>query len=282
MPFPSPEQGRSVLITGCSSGIGRCAAVLLRDRGWRVFATARKPGDVDRLREDGFDAYRLDLADSGSIQSAVQAVLEAAGGNLYGLFNNGAYGQPGAVEDLTRSVLREQFETNVFGTHELTRLLIPTMRRQGYGRIIHNSSLLGLVSLKFRGAYNASKYALEGLADTQRLELRGSNVFVSLVEPGPILSRFRENSLEMYRRHIDAENSIFRDDYRALEERLIKQGPAAPFTLGPEAVVKKVTHALEAKRPKARYYVTFPTYLFAALKRGLPTTWLDAVCNRVN
>lgn len=273
---------RSILITGCSSGIGRCAALLLRDRGYRVFATARKADDVNRLRHEGFEALRLDLADSVSIRSAVDAVLEAAGGALYALFNNGAFGQPGALEDVTRDVLREQFETNVFGTHELTQAVIPVMRRQARGRIIHNSSLLGLVSLKFRGAYNASKYALEGLADTQRLELKGSNIFVSLVEPGPILSRFRDNSLALYRRNIDAERSVLRDQYRALEERLVKQGRAAPFTLGPETVVKKVIHALEARRPRARYYVTFPTYLFGTLKRCLPAAWLDAVCDRVN
>lgn len=273
---------RSVLITGCSSGIGRCAADVLRTRGYRVFATARKAEDVERLRGDGFDAVRLDLADSASIHDAVRFVLQATGGELYGLFNNGAYGQPGAVEDLRRDVLVEQFQTNVFGTHELTQLVVPVMRRQGYGRIIHNSSLLGLVSLKFRGAYNASKYALEGLADTQRLELAGSNVFISLVEPGPILSRFRENSMVMYRRHIDADASPHRDRYRELERRLAQPGAAAPFTLGPEAVVAKVIHALESRRPKPRYFVTFPTYLFAALKRCLPATWLDRVCARVD
>ncbi|RYU59992.1 SDR family oxidoreductase [Methylolobus aquaticus] len=282
MSVASVTPARSILITGCSSGIGRCAADLLRKRGYRVFASARKPEDVDALRRDGFEAVHLDLADSSSIRAAVAFVLEATGGSLYGLFNNGAYGQPGAVEDLQREVLVEQFQTNVFGTHELTQLVVPVMRRQGGGRIIHNSSLLGLVSLKYRGAYNASKYALEGLADTQRLELDGSNVFVSLVEPGPILSRFRENSMAVYRRTIDVDASVHRDRYRELEERLAKQGAAAPFTLGPEAVVAKVIQALEAGRPKPRYFVTFPTYLFAALKRCLPAVWLDRVCARVN
>ncbi|MFO1418825.1 MAG: SDR family oxidoreductase [Methylotetracoccus sp.] len=278
----SPSGTRAILITGCSSGIGRCAADTLRGRGYRVFAAARKAEDVAALEADGFDSVQLDLADSASIREAVGVVLDRSQGALYGLFNNGAYGQPGAVEDLSREVLRQQFETNVFGTHELTQLLIPVMRRQGSGRIIHNSSLLGLVSLKFRGAYNASKYALEGLADTQRLELRGSNVHLSLIEPGPILSRFRDNSLVMYRRNIDVANSVFRDRYMALEERLVKKGPAAPFTLGPEAVVRKLIHALESKRPRPRYYVTFPTYLFGSLRRVLPTSWLDAFCDRVN
>jgi NAD(P)-dependent dehydrogenase (short-subunit alcohol dehydrogenase family) len=282
MSSPLPTSQRAILITGCSSGIGRCAASLLKARGYRVFASARKIEDVQALAAEGFEALRLDLADSETIREAMAQVLDSTSGQLYGLFNNGAYGQPGALEDLRRDVLREQFETNVFGTHELTQAVVPVLRRQGGGRIIHNSSLLGLVSLKFRGAYNASKYALEGLADTQRLELRGSNVFVSLVEPGPILSRFRDNSLLMYRRHIDADQSFFGDRYRALEDRLVKEGPAAPFTLGPEAVVRRVIQALEARQPKARYYVTFPTYLFGTLKRCLPASWLDAVCDRVN
>ena len=272
---------RSILITGCSSGIGECAARVLRDRGYRVFATARRLQDVERLRAEGFEALPLDLADSASIQTAVAAVLDATGGTLYGLFNNGAYGQPGAVEDLRREVLREQFETNLFGAHELTQLVIPVMRRQGHGRIIQNSSVLGFAAMRFRGAYNASKYALEGLTDTLRLELAGSGVYVSLVEPGPIASRFRENAFQMYRKNIDPETSPHRETYRAMEARLQKEGPAVPFTLGPEAVVAKVIHALEARRPRERYYVTFPTYLFGYLKRLLPTRALDALVGKV-
>ena len=272
---------RSILITGCSSGIGECAARTLRDRGYRVYATARRPQDVERLRAEGFEALPLDLADSASITAAVAAVLEATGGTFYGLFNNGAYGQPGAVEDLRREVLREQFETNLFGTHELTNLVIPVMRRQGHGRIIQNSSVLGFAAMRFRGAYNASKYALEGLTDTLRLELAGSGVYVSLVEPGPIASRFRDNAYRMYRKNIDPETSLHRETYQAMEARLLKEGPAVPFTLGPEAVVAKVIHALEARRPRERYYVTFPTYLFGYLKRILPTRALDALVGKV-
>lgn len=272
---------RSILITGCSSGIGECAARTLRDRGYRVFATARRPQDVERLCAEDFEALPLDLADSASITAAVAAVLEATDGTLYGLFNNGAYGQPGAVEDLRREVLREQFETNLFGTHELTNLVIPVMRRQGHGRIIQNSSVLGFAAMRFRGAYNASKYALEGLTDTLRLELAGSGVYVSLVEPGPIASRFRDNAYRMYRKNIDPETSPHRETYQAMEARLLKEGPAVPFTLGPEAVVAKVIHALEARRPRERYYVTFPTYLFGYLKRILPTRALDALVGKV-
>lgn len=266
---------RPVLITGSSSGIGLAAARSLAARGFRVFPTARRVEDVERLRVEGFEAMQLDLDDDLSIASAVDAVLERTGGRLYGLFNNGAYGQPGAIEDLRRDVLRAQLETNLLGTHELTRRVLPIMRRQGEGRVVHNSSVLGLVAFAYRGAYVCSKFALEGLADTLRLELHGTGVHVSLIEPGPILSRFRENALRAYRANIDAERSVHRDRYRAMETRLTREGPAQPFTLPPEAVVQRLVHALESQRPKARYYVSFPTYLFATLRRVLPTSVLD-------
>ncbi|MFN5746689.1 MAG: SDR family oxidoreductase [Methylococcaceae bacterium] len=271
----------TVLITGCSSGIGLCTARQLRARGYRVFATARQLVDVRKLRDEGFEAVELDLADSSSIRHAVSVVLAATNGKIYALFNNGAYGQPGAVEDLRREVLREQFETNLFGTHELTNLLIPVMRQQGYGRIIQNSSVLGFAAMRYRGAYNASKFALEGLTDTLRLELAGTGIHVSLIEPGPISSRFRDNAFAMYRKNIESLHSAHRENYLAIESRLQKQGPAVPFTLGPEAVAAKVIHALEARRPRTRYYVTFPTYLFGYLKRLLPDRMLDWLLGKV-
>ena len=275
-------QEKSILITGCSSGIGLCVAEGLKARGYRVFASARKAEDVAMLQQRGLEALQLDLADSDSINAAVEELLQRSGGTLYALFNNGAYGQPGAVEDLSREVLRQQFETNVFGTHELTCKLLPTMRAQGYGRIIQDSSVLGIISLPFRGAYNSSKYALEGLSDTLRLELHGSGIHISLIEPGPITSRFRANAFAKYQENIDKEKSFFCDTYTRMEKRLTKEGPAAPFTLPPEAVLEKVIHALEAKRPRARYYVTFPTYLFGTLKRLLPTRGVDWVLRRVS
>ena len=203
-----------------------------------------------------------------------------AGGQLDALFNNGAYGQPGAVEDLSREALREQFETNLFGTQELTNQVLPIMRRQGGGRILYTSSVLGLVAFPYRGAYVASKFALEGLADTLRLELVGTGIHVCLIEPGPILSRFRDNAHAAYRRHIHPETSLHREKYAVMEARLLKEGSAAPFTLPPEAVLKRVIHALESSRPRARYPVTVPTYLFAALRRLLPTRALDAILRR--
>jgi len=272
---------RSVLVTGCSSGIGHCVAVGLKTRGYRVFATARRDSDVQRLSGEGLESLPLNLADSGSIQTAVDEILSRTGGTLGALFNNGAYGQPGAVEDLSREVLRAQFETNLFGWHELTTKLIPAMRQQGHGRIIQNSSVLGLVALRYRGAYNASKYALEGLSDTLRLELAGTGIHVSLIEPGPITSRFRENAFNAYQENIDPTHSVHRDRYLAMETRLQTAGPAVPFTLPADAVLKKVIHALESKHPRARYYVTFPTWLFGTLKRVLSTRALDRLLNKV-
>lgn len=272
---------KSVLITGCSSGIGLCVARSLQQRGYRVFATARQQQDVDNLNQEGLESLLLDLNDSDSINRAVDEILRRTGGTLYALFNNGAYGQAGAVEDLRRDVLRRQFETNVFGWHELTNRVLPIMRRQGGGRIIQNSSVLGLIALPFRGAYNASKYAVEGLSDTLRMELRGTDIHISLIEPGPIESRFRANSFRAYQQNIERDRSPFRERYLAMEQRLTKKGPAVPFTLPPEAVLKRVIHALESRRPRPRYYVTFPTYLFGYLKRLLSTRLMDRVLSRI-
>lgn len=269
------EDSKTVLITGCSSGIGYCVAKGLKQRGYRVIASARRADDVERLRDEGFECLQLDLASSDSIQQAFTELMEMTDGQLYAVFNNGAFGLPGAVEDLSRDNLRYQFETNVFGWLELSNLALKVMRRQGYGRIIQNSSVLGLVAMPFRGAYNASKYAIEGLSDTMRLELKDSDIFVSLIEPGPIISRFRANAMKEMQQHLDIENSVHKEKYLGVLERLNKEGPAAPFTLPPEAVLKRVIWALESKNPKPRYYVTFPTYLFGFLKRLLGHRQLD-------
>jgi NAD(P)-dependent dehydrogenase (short-subunit alcohol dehydrogenase family) len=266
---------QTVLVTGCSSGIGRCVAMGLHDRGYQVLATARRPGDLERLRDAGLYAIELHLERPDSVAAAAEQALALSDGYVWGLFNNGAYGQPGAVEDLSWTALEEQLRTNVLGWHDLTRRLIPAMRARGAGRIIQNSSVLGLVAMPFRGAYNCSKFALEGLSDTLRLELHGSGISVSLIEPGPIESRFRANSQQKLAQYIDAENSVHRDSYRAMAARLGHDGPTTPFTLPPEAVLKKVIHALESPRPRARYAVTIPTHAFALLRRLLGTRSLD-------
>ena len=272
----SPLQ-RSILITGCSSGIGLTCAQGLHQRGYRVFASARKAADVERLRALGLETLLLDLDDTASIAAAVDHVLEKTGGALYGLFNNGGYGQPGAVEDVPTEALRANFQTNVFGPHELTRRIIPIMRKQGHGRIIQNSSVLGLVAMPYRGAYNATKFAIEGLSDTLRLELKGTGIHVSLIEPGPIRSQFRANAFLKYREHINKEKSAFLTVYEGMERRLTKPGPAQPFTLGPEAVLDKLIHALESSRPRQRYPVTVPTKLLWTLKRIVSGNVMDRV-----
>lgn len=272
-----------VLITGCSSGIGyQVAKDLHADSNYQVIASARKLDDVERLKAEGLECVQLDLQDAASINSAFDEVLTLTEGRLYGLFNNGAYGQPGAVEDLTGEMIRAQFETNVFGTMQLTNLAIKHMRQQGTGRIIFNSSVLGFVSLTLRGAYNASKYAIEGFADTLRLELRDSGIYVSLVEPGPITSNFRHNSHSMYINTLKDKPSVFTRSYQKNEARLADPGPTAPFTLPAASVSPKVIHALTHSNPKARYYVTFPTYLLAYLKRVLPHKVLDRICFKIS
>jgi NAD(P)-dependent dehydrogenase (short-subunit alcohol dehydrogenase family) len=274
-------QQKSVLITGCSTGIGRCLALGLHRRGYHVFASVKQEKDVTALRAAGLESLMLDLRSPDSIRTAVDEVLARSGGQLYALINNGAYGQPGAVEDLTREALRLQFETNLFGTQELTNRVLPVMRARNEGRIVQISSLLGIVCMGYRGAYNASKFALEALSDTMRLELRGTNIRISLVEPGPITSRFRDNAFQAYKTHINKEHSAHRDYYERVERRLGGTKPL-PFTLPPEAVLEKVIHALEARRPKLRYPVTFPSHLFTWLRRLLPGRTLDRIMAKVS
>jgi len=277
-----PEEARTILITGCSSGIGYACAHGLRERGYRIFASARKRADMERLSGEGLEALCLDLDDPATIRGAVDRVLSRTHGKLYALFNNGGYGQVGAVEDLSRAALHAKLETNLLGWHELTCCLIPVMRKQGYGRIVQNSSVFGLTARAYRGAYVASKFALEGLTDTLRLELAGSGIQVSLIEPGPIESRFRTNAYRKFREHIDSEHSPHRQQYHAVEQHLLKEGPAQPFTLPPQAVLKKLIHALESPRPKPRYYVTVPTYLLGGLRRVLSSRRLDRVLKRTS
>ncbi len=266
---------QSILITGCSSGIGLHAALTLSARGYQVFATARKSEDVAKLKALELNAYHLDLTEPETITKAVAQVLEQTAGKLDFLFNNGAYGQPGALEDLPTAALKAQFESNVFGWHELTKQIIPVMRQQGHGRIIQCSSVLGFVSMAYRGAYNASKYAIEGLTDTLRLELHAAKIQVILLEPGPINTQFRANGLIALNENIDIDNSVHKEQYQQQIERLASDKSTAPFSLEPLDVTKALIHALESKRPKIRYRITLPTQLFAFLKRLLPARWLD-------
>ncbi|MEM6760648.1 MAG: SDR family NAD(P)-dependent oxidoreductase [Pseudomonadota bacterium] len=269
---------KSILITGCSSGIGYAAAHGMRARGWRVFAACRKLEDCARLQDAGFDAPLIDYEDPGSIKAGLAEVLEATGGTLHALFNNGAYAVPGAVEDLPTNALRAVFEANFFGWHELTRCVVPMMRQQGHGRIVQNSSVLGFAALPWRGAYNSTKFALEGLTDTLRLELRDSPIHVVLIEPGPITSRIRANSIPHFEKWINWEASALKTLYETrLRARLYDDTGPDSFELPPEAVVKKLAHALEHPKPRPRYYVTTPTYIMGTLKRLLSTRSLDKI-----
>jgi NAD(P)-dependent dehydrogenase (short-subunit alcohol dehydrogenase family) len=272
---------RTILITGASTGIGYYCAKQLHQAGYRVIASCRQLADVERLRNEGLSCVQLDLADSASITRGLDETLALTGGELYALFNNGAYGQPGAVEDLTRETLRQQFETNVFGWVELTNRVLPIMLKQGYGRIIQNSSVLGIAAMPMRGAYNASKYAIEGITDTLRLELINTGIHISLIEPGPIHSQFRQNALKALQTHIDIGHSRHQAAYRKAIARLSIEESTTPFTQGPDAVYQRLVHALESNRPQVRYYVTFPTYLVGFMKRILPARWLDKLLRKM-
>jgi NAD(P)-dependent dehydrogenase (short-subunit alcohol dehydrogenase family) len=273
------ETQRTILITGCSTGIGHHLAHALGPRGWRVLATCRKQADCERLQGEGLESFRLDYEDPGSIEAGFAEAMERTAGRLEALFNNGAYAIPGAAEDLPTEAMRQIFEANFFGWHSLTRLAVPVMRKQGHGRIVMNSSVLGLSALRMRAAYVSTKHALEGYTDTLRLELDGTGIEAILLEPGPIRTNIRQNAQGQYERWIDTENSIWAKAYReVLEKRLYAEDPEPDrFELSCEATTKKLIHALESRRPRARYYVTTPTYIAGIMKRLLPTRIRDRI-----
>ncbi len=273
---------RSILITGCSSGIGADAARTLRDRGWRVFATCRRQSDCDRLAREGFDSFVIDYEDPDSIATGAARAIDLGGGQLDALFNNGAHAIPGAVEDLPPEALSAILQANLVGWHDLTRRVIPVMRAQGHGRIVNNSSVLGMIALKWRGAYVASKFALEGLTDTLRLEMRDTPIDVVLIEPGPIATRFRANAARQFERWIDWENSARAEQYRTtLRRRLYESGKGSDrFELPASAVTAALIRALEARRPRPRYFVTVPTRAMGLARRMLPGRLLDALLAR--
>lgn len=271
--------GKTILITGCSSGIGHDAALTLRDAGWRVFASCRQQKDCDRLRTEGFESPLIDYCDTATIETGLAETLEATGGTLDAVFNNGARGLAGAIEDIPTEAMRDLFESNYMGWHDLSRRVIPVMRAQGHGRLINCSSVLGYVPLRYRGAYVATKYALEGWTDSLRIELRGTDIHAVLIEPGPITSALRRNAAAQFFKWIDWENSHFTEDYRTkLVRRFREPSPGLdPFELPASAVSAKLLRALDARRPRARYRVTTPAHLLYALRRVLPTKSLDWV-----
>ena len=270
---------KNILITGCSSGIGYDTAHHLAKNGYKVYATARKQDDVDRLKKEGLDAYLLDVTSSKDISDMLETILKNDA-ELYAVFNNAGYGQPGAVEDITTEVLKEQFETNFFGLHEVTHQALKIMRKQGYGRIIQHSSVLGIISLRFRGAYNASKYAIEGLCDTLRLELMDTNIFVSTINTGPVHSDFRKNATKMFKKNISIKDSIFEKEYN---EQLLdaNKKDTDSFTKDSMVVIANIVDALESKKPKPRYYNTLATHILGTLKRVLSTNQLDKILQKI-
>lgn len=273
---------KSILITGCSSGIGYDAAHTLKKRGWRVFATCRSEADCARLRDEGFESFRLDYQDEANIQDAVSETLKRTSGTLNALFNNGAYAIPGAVEDLSRDALRDIFETNLFGQIDLSNRLLPTMRKQGYGRIVHNSSVLGFLSTPYRGAYCATKFALEALTNAQRMEHINEDIKFVLIEPGPIKTEFRNNAAKQFEKWIDWDHAHRREFYDTEVRRRLYDTSGKPdrFELPPSAVTKKLIHALESPRPRVRYFVTIPTYGANIMNRFLPARLLDAILSK--
>ncbi|AEG05367.1 SDR family oxidoreductase [Sinorhizobium meliloti WSM1022] len=271
----------TIIVTGCSSGIGAyCARALQRD-GWRVFATVRRPEDQAPLEAEGIETFIMDYTRPETIAALVEAVMALSGGRIDALFNNGAYGQAGAVEDLPTEALRLQLETNVIGWHDLTRRVIPAMRARGHGRIVQCSSILGLVPYRWRGAYNASKFALEALSLTLRMELAGSGIGVSLIEPGPIASKFTTNAIAYIERFIDLENSVHRAEYERQMRRLRGESKPAPGKLGPDAVYAALKHALTARRPRPHYIVTRPARQGALLKKLLPAALFYRIIGRL-
>lgn len=260
-----------IIITGCSSGIGAYCSKALHDDGWHVFATVRNNDDRAPLEAYGISTVLMDYCQPQSIADLVETVASQTCGRIDALFNNGAYGQPGAIEDLSVEALRAQFETNVFGWHDLTCRVIPFMRARGQGRIVHCSSILGLVPYRYRGAYTASKYALEGLGVTLRMELQGSGIEVSLIEPGPIESKFTATCLKYIEQNIDLENSAHAQEYDRQLKRLKGTGKKNRHKLGPDAVYKVLKHALTSPKPKPHYPVTTPAKQALWLKRFLPS-----------
>jgi len=272
---------KNILITGCSTGIGLQTAITLKDNGYKVYASARNQDDVNSLKSLGFDALKVDVRNKDEITSAFEYIMNEDK-KLDAVFNNAGFGQPGAVEDVSVEVLKEQFETNVFGLHEVTLQAMKIFRKQGYGKIMQHSSVLGIISLKFRGAYNASKYAIEGLADTMRQEVLGTDIFISTINTGPVTSKFRENALKKFNKNIDIENSSFTKEYKKeLKGRLENDKDSTPFNLPATSVANIILEIMNATNPKPRYYVTKATYILGFAKRILSTTLLDKLLNRI-
>lgn len=271
---------KSILITGCSSGIGLDTARTLKALGWQVYASCRAAEDCEKRAAEGFSAPQLDYQDANSIARCAKDVLEETDTALDAVFHNGAYALPGPLEDIPADGMRAQFEANFLGWHDLNRHLIPAMRNRGQGRILFNSSVLGLVGMKYRGAYVATKFALEGYSDVLRLEMSGTGIDVVLIEPGPIETDFRKNAIRQFDQWVDWKSSVRRKQYEDSLLEMLRKGGSSRVQWPASDVTKAVVKALHAKKPKARYGVTTPTHAMGIARRLLPTRALDWVLSK--
>lgn len=273
-------KSKSILITGCSSGIGLDTARRLKSLGWTVFASCRAQNDCDARTAEGFVAPQLDYEDADSVARCAEVVLRDTSQALDAVFHNGAFALPGPLEDIPADGMRSQFEANFLGWHDLNRHLIPSMRRAGSGRILFNSSVLGLVGMKYRGPYVATKFALEGYADVLRMEMDGTGIKIVLIEPGPIETEFRRNAIKQFEKWVDWKSSVRRAEYEDSLLELLRKGGSSKVQWPASAVTDVVVQALSATRPKPRYRVTTPTTAMAVARRVLPTRALDWVLSK--
>ena len=269
---------KNILITGCSSGIGHDAALTLNKKGWRVFATCRSRSDCKYFESLGIESFPLDLSNEKSIKSATDLIEEKISSKLNAIFNNAAFAIPGAIQDLPRSALREIFEVNVFGQFDLIKRCLPLMAQVEDPRIVNCSSVLGFLSLPYRGAYSATKFALEALTDAMRRENFDGPVKIILLQPGPINTKIRQNSIKHFEKWVNWQDSIHQKKYKNIViERLYNKSSSnlSKYELHPRSVTKVLEKALDAKKPKCRYMITTPTLAARILISTLPTKLLD-------
>ena len=270
---------KNILITGCSSGIGKNVAITLHNKGWRVFATCRSKTDCTFFKKLGIESFPLDLLKEESINCAVNLVKEKTKSQLDVLFNNGAYAIPGAIQDIPRSAMREIFEVNVFGQIDLINRCIPLMMSSDYPKIINCSSVLGFMSLPYRGLYSATKYSLEALTDALRRENYNNKIRFVLIQPGPINTNIKKKSIKHFEKWIDWKKSIHQKTY---ENKVIKRlydnnykDTLNNYELKPDAVTKIIIKVLNSKNPKVRYKITMQTKIAQFMIKIFPTNLLD-------
>ena len=270
---------KNILITGCSSGIGKDVAITLHNKGWRVFATCRSKTDCTFFTKLGIESFPLDLLKEESINCAVNLVKEKTKSQLDVLFNNGAYAIPGAIQDIPRSAMREIFEVNVFGQIDLINRCIPLMMSSDYPKIINCSSVLGFISLPYRGLYSATKYSIEALTDALRRENYDSKIKFVLIQPGPINTDIKKKSVKHFEKWINWKKSIHKKTY---ENKVIKRlydnnykDSFNSYELQPDEVTKILINVLNSKKPKARYKITIQTKIAQIMTKLLPTNILD-------